>query len=122
MKNKSVVKIQSRLVVPLIPIDWLEVENEMKLMKLVQAKQLWKLVRLFHEIYLLLDEQLAGGRIRDRLLLFEYSFQKLRILENHRSCTIYRRICSCRRQYSGLHQDLQSGCRRRLHVSFWNPS
>ena len=76
--NKSVGKIPSRLVVPSILIDYsrMSEENLMKMKKmLIREKQLLKLVRPFHEIYLQSDERLDDGRRGDRLLGIEYSFQ-----------------------------------------------
>jgi hypothetical protein len=86
-------------------------------MIVVREKRLLKLVRPFHVIYHRLDERLDDGRRGDRLLGIEYSFRWLRKLENHHSCTIYHRICSCRTQCNDLLRDLQSGCQRHLIIS-----
>jgi hypothetical protein len=118
--NKSVGTIPSLELVPSILIDYsrMSEENLMKMKKmLIREKQPWKLVQPFHGIYLQSDERLDDGRIGDMLLGIEYSFRWLRKLENHRNCTIYRRICFCRRQCSDLLQDLQSGCLRHLVIS-----
>ena len=118
--NKSVETIPFLSAVPSILIDYSRMleGNLMKMkMTVIRVKQPWKLVRPFHGIYHRSDERLDDGRIGDRLLGIEYSFRWPRKLENHRSCTIYRRICSCRTQCNDLLQDLQSGCRPRLTVS-----
>jgi hypothetical protein len=118
--NKSVGTIPSLELVPSILIDYsrMSEENLMKMKKmLIREKQLLKLVRPFHGIYHRSGERLDDGRIGDMLLGIEYFFRWLRKLENHRSCTIYRRICFCRMQCNDLLQDLQSGCRPRLVIS-----
>ena len=120
MTSKSVGKIPSLGLVPSILIDYShKSEENLMMMKMivVREKQLWKLVRPFHGIFHRSDERLDDGRRGDRLLGIEYSFLWLRKLENHRSCTICRRICFCRRQCSDLLQDLQNDCRPRLDIS-----
>ena len=111
-------KIQPRHWIPSVLVDS-ELGNATKktMNWVVRVKRLWRLVRPFHEISLRSDGQLADGRTRGRLLLSGYSFRMLRKLENRRSCTIYRRICSCRRQCSDLRRVLQNDCRRHLTVS-----
>jgi hypothetical protein len=118
--NTSVGTIPFLSAVPSVLIDYSHKseENSMKMkMIVIRVKQPWKLVRPFHGIYHRSDERLDDGRIGDRLLGIEYFFRWLRKLENRHSCTIYRRICFCRMQCSGLHQDLQSGCQPRLVIS-----
>jgi hypothetical protein len=118
--NKSVGTIPFLLAVPSILIDYSHKSGEnlrKTRMIVVREKRLLKLVRPFHGIYLQSDERLDDGRIGDRLLGIGYFFRWLRKLENHHSCTIYRRICFCRTQCSDLLQDLQSGCRPRLVIS-----
>jgi hypothetical protein len=120
LMNKSAGRIPFLVPVPSILIDYSDKseENLMKMkMIVVREKRPLKLVRPFHGIYHRSDERLDDGRIGDRLLGIECSFLWLRKLENRRNCTIYRRICFCRMQCSGLLQDLQSGYRRHLIIS-----